>query len=82
MTEAKRYAVVTQLSKIASIRNSFPMEGSAILTEDKPKGLRKAANVVTNKADLLVTASSTLLVTAIVNLNNEVLNLGKQFQIT
>ena len=56
MAIAKRYARLTQLSKIASIRNSFPIEGSAILTEDMAKGLRKAANVVTNRADLLIEA--------------------------
>ena len=59
MAEAKRFAVVTQLSKMASIRNSFPMEGRAILTEDIPKGERKAANVVTSKTTFLVPALST-----------------------
>jgi hypothetical protein len=61
MAVAKRYAVLTQLNKMASIRNSFPIEGSAILTEDIAKGERKAANVVINKANLLLTALSTLI---------------------
>jgi hypothetical protein len=58
MAEAKRYEVVTQLSKIASIEKTFPMEGSAIFTEDIPKGARKEANVVMNKAGLLLAARS------------------------
>jgi hypothetical protein len=37
---------------MASIEKAFPMEGSAIFTEDMPKGLRKEANVVMNKAGL------------------------------
>jgi hypothetical protein len=43
MAEAKRYAVETHPSAIASIENSLPMEGSAILTDDPSKGVRKAA---------------------------------------
>jgi hypothetical protein len=66
MAEAKRYAKATQLSKIASMRNSFPIEGSAILTEEIPKVVRKAANVVTNKTNLLVTAVSALVASVIV----------------
>jgi hypothetical protein len=54
MAEAKRYAVATQLKKIASIENSFPMEGSATLTDDTSKGVRKAATVVISKVILLV----------------------------
>jgi len=56
MAEDKRYTVVTQLSKMASIEKACPMEGSAILTEDIPKGLRKEANVVMNRAGLLFVA--------------------------
>jgi len=75
MAEAKRYAVVTQLSKMASNRNSFWMEGRAILTEDTPKGERKAANVVTSRTIFLVPALSTLIAFVIVTLNRELLNL-------
>jgi hypothetical protein len=41
MAEAKRYPVETQPSAIASIENSLPMEGSAILTDDPSKGVRE-----------------------------------------
>jgi hypothetical protein len=41
---------------MASIGNSFSIEGRAILTEDIPKGERKAANVVTSKTNLFVPA--------------------------
>jgi hypothetical protein len=41
---------------MASIEKAFPIEGSAIFTEDIPKGVRKEANVVMNKAGLLLTA--------------------------
>jgi hypothetical protein len=56
MAENKTYTVLTQLSKMASIENSFPIEGSAILTEETPKGGRKAANVVIAKANRLLVA--------------------------
>ena len=46
------------------------MEGSAMLTEDIPKGGRKAANVVTGKANLLVT-SSMLMHSVMVNLDKK-----------
>jgi hypothetical protein len=77
MAEVKRYAVVTQLSKMASIRNSFSIEGRAILTEDIPKGERKAANVVTSRTNLLVPALSTLVASVIVTLDKGILNLDK-----
>jgi hypothetical protein len=35
---------------MASIEKAFPMEGSAIFTEDIPKGEMKEASVVMNKA--------------------------------
>ena len=66
MAEVKRYTVVTQLSKMASIEKAFPIEGSAILTEDIPKGVRKEAKVVMNKAGLLFTAWSTVAASVIV----------------
>jgi len=54
IAEAKRYAVVTQLKETAPIENSFPIEGSATLTDDTSKGVRKAATVVTSKVILFV----------------------------
>ena len=77
MAEVKRYAVVTQLSKMASIRNSRPIAGSEIFTEDMLKGIRKAANVVTSKTNLLVTALSILIVSIIVTLDKRLLNFVK-----
>jgi hypothetical protein len=41
---------------MASIRNSFAMEGRAILTEDIPKVEKKAAIVVTSKTTFLFSA--------------------------
>jgi hypothetical protein len=58
MAEVKRYAVVTQLSKMASIKNSCPMEGREILTEDILKGPIKATRVVTSKTYLFVSVFS------------------------
>jgi len=58
------------------------MEGRAILTEDTPKGERKAANVVTSRTIFLVPALSTLIASVIVTLNRELLNLDRSFQIT
>ena len=58
MAEAKRYTVVTQLIRMASIEKAFPMEGSAIFTEDIPKGVMKEASVVMNKAGPLLAARS------------------------
>ena len=58
MAQVKRYTVVTQLSKMASIEKAFPIEGRAIFTEDIPKGVRKEANVVMNRAGLLLAARS------------------------
>jgi hypothetical protein len=58
MAEVKRYAVETQLNRMASIEKAFPMEGSAIFTEDIPKGVRKEASVVINKAGPLLAVRS------------------------
>jgi hypothetical protein len=44
---------------MASMENVFPIEGRAIFTEDIPKGVRKEAKVVMNKAGLLFMAGST-----------------------
>src|SRR4030042_3618985 len=54
MAEANRYAVATQLNEIASIENSFPIDGRATLTDDTSNGVRKAPTVTTNKVILLV----------------------------
>ncbi len=40
---AKRYEAVTQLNKTASMANSIPIEGRAMLTEKIMKGARKEA---------------------------------------
>ncbi|OIP30742.1 MAG: hypothetical protein AUK23_08075 [Deltaproteobacteria bacterium CG2_30_43_15] len=58
ITAAKRYAVATQLNKTASMANSFPIEGRAMLTEEPIKGVRKDARVATSKAELLSTPLS------------------------
>jgi hypothetical protein len=54
---------------MASIRNSCPIEGSAILTEDILKGERKAANVVISRTNLLVPASSIRMASIMINLD-------------
>ena len=41
MAAARRYAVATQLKATAFNNRSLSMEGSAILTEDPVKGVRK-----------------------------------------
>jgi len=53
---ARRYEVATQLNRTAFIPNSCPIDGSAMLTEEPMKGVRKEANEATNKAALLVAA--------------------------
>lgn len=50
---AKRYEAVTQLSKTASMANSLPIEGRAMLTEEIINGARKEAKVATSNATLL-----------------------------
>jgi len=65
MAAERRYAVATQPNKIASIANSLPMEGSAMLTEEPMKGVRKEDNVATSRAALLVAASSILMLSII-----------------
>jgi hypothetical protein len=44
---------------MASIEKVIPIEGRAIFTEDIPKGVRKEANVVMNRAGLLFLAGWT-----------------------
>ena len=48
MAAAKRYEVEIQLSKTASMANSLPMLGRAILIEEDIKGVRKTLRVATN----------------------------------
>jgi hypothetical protein len=55
---AKRNAVATQPSKTASMANSFPIVGSAILTEDPIKGMRKEVIVTTSNTAFLLTLVS------------------------
>jgi len=50
---ARRYEVATQFSRTASSKNSFPIEESAIFTEEPIKDVRKEASVATNRATLL-----------------------------
>ena len=65
---AKRYEVATQLNKIASMANSFAIEGRAILMEEPIKGARKELNVTTsNTAFLLILVFIRLSVTAIIH---------------
>jgi hypothetical protein len=45
--------VATQLRVTASIINSLPIKGRAILTEDEANVIRKEPKVATNKATLL-----------------------------
>jgi hypothetical protein len=52
MVAVRRKERVSQLNRIASIENSFPIEGRAMLTEEPIKGIRKAPSVVTRRAGL------------------------------
>jgi len=67
---ARRYAVATQPNEIASIANSLPIEGSAMLTEEPIKGAKKAPNVATIKAAFLFAALSTFVVCVMTNLKS------------
>ena len=58
MAADRRYAVATQPNKTASIANSLPMEGSAMLVEEPMKGTTNEVNVATSNAALLVAVSS------------------------
>ena len=55
---AKRYEVATHANDTASIENSLPIDGRAILMEDPIKGVRK---------DAIVTTSSTVLLLALLS---------------
>ena len=54
----RRKEVVTQPNKTASISNSFPMDGRAIMTEDPMKGIRAEPSVVTRRAGFLLSIDS------------------------
>ena len=54
MAAARRYEVATQFSVTASMVNSLPIDGSAILMEDPIKGVRKEPRVATIKAARLI----------------------------
>src|SRR5512136_146901 len=58
MAAARRYEVATQLSDTASIANSAPIEGRAMLIEEPIKGGRKAASVAATRADHFTEESS------------------------
>ena len=45
MAEANKNDVATQLRETASMPNSFPIAGKAMLTEDPMKGITNAAKV-------------------------------------
>jgi hypothetical protein len=62
---ARRYEVATQFNSTASIENCFPIEGSAIFTEDPIKGVMNAAT----EAIISVVFLLTLLVLFIIWLN-------------
>jgi hypothetical protein len=51
---ARRYAVGTQLSKIASMANSLPIEGRAILMEEAINGARKELKVAISSTAFLL----------------------------
>jgi hypothetical protein len=57
---------------MAFIPNSFPMVGSAILTEDTPKGCKNAPNVVTIKTIFFSTALSVLMASILIQLKEGV----------
>jgi hypothetical protein len=50
----KRKEVATQASRTASIANSFPMAGRAMLIEEAMKGVRKEVSVATCRTALFV----------------------------
>ena len=56
MAAASRYAVVTQLSVTASMENSRPMDGRAMLTDVAMNGVRKDAVAATRRTTLLSTS--------------------------
>ena len=65
---ANRYEVATQLNTTAFMANSLAMVGSAILTEELIKGVRKELNVAISKAVLLLTALFVLILPSLLTL--------------
>lgn len=59
VAEASMYAVAIQLNVTASNDSFFPIEGSAILTEEPMKGKRKEAIVATISTTSLVVSLCT-----------------------
>jgi hypothetical protein len=51
-------AVATQLNEMASMENSLPIEGSAILVEEPMKGVIKEDKAATRSAAVLLTELS------------------------
>jgi hypothetical protein len=57
MAAANRNDVGTQLKRIALVANSVPIAGSAILTAELIKGVKKLARVATSNAVILIDLS-------------------------
>jgi hypothetical protein len=55
MATVRRYPVEIQLRRMASMANSLPMEGRAIVTEDPMKGVRKDPEAVIRRVEVLFT---------------------------
>jgi hypothetical protein len=60
MEEERRYEVGMRLMEKASSLRSLPIEGRAILTAERDRGVRKEESVVRRRATLFVLSSSTL----------------------
>jgi hypothetical protein len=57
MAAANKNDVGTQLNRIALVANSDPIAGSAMLTAELIKGVKKLAKVATNNAAILIELS-------------------------
>ena len=62
MAALKRNDVLIQLNKTASIESSFPITGSAMLTDEPTRGKRNEARAATKRTALLVTVSVMLFI--------------------
>lgn len=58
---ARIYEVATQFNRIASIENSFPIEGSAMLMDEPIKGVRKEPSVAMSRAAVCIYVHSKLM---------------------
>ena len=67
---ARRYDVGIQPNAMASIANSLPIDGSAILIVEPIKGVRKEPKVAISKAALLLGVSSILFLSIITYLKD------------